>query len=88
MFIDIVTPPRWVAEDTIEMVDLDLDVVMTADGSIEVEDEDEFAEHQLTYGYSPEMITSAEVETRRIVTMLEHRQEPFFEVADAWLKQV
>lgn len=36
------------------MVDLDLDVVRRFDGSAEILDEDEFAEHQVRYGYPPE----------------------------------
>ncbi len=88
MFIDIVTPPVWVSEDRVEMVDLDLDVVVHADGTIEIEDEDEFEVHQVKYGYSAEMIRMAEAETKRVVSMLENRQEPLFEVADSWLRKV
>ncbi len=84
-FVDIVTPPVWVSENRYEMVDLDLDVAVHLDGTIEVQDEDEFEIHQLRYGYTEEMVGTALSETRRIVDLLERRSEPFFEVAGHWL---
>lgn len=87
-FVDIVTPPVWVSENRYEMIDLDLDVIVQHDGTVEIDDEDEFQIHQIKYGYSKEMILRAEAETERIVGELENRKEPFFEVADAWLSLV
>jgi hypothetical protein len=86
--VDIVTPPVWVSEDRYEMIDLDLDVAVYRDGTVEIQDEDEFAIHQRQYGYSAEMIRRANEETQRIVTALEQRQEPFFDVAASWLSRV
>ena len=51
---------HWVAGDQVEMVDLDLDVVRGFDGSAQILDEDEFAEHQVRYGYPPEVTGHAE----------------------------
>jgi hypothetical protein len=87
-FVDIVTPPRWVSPDRYEMIDLDLDVVVHRDGTIEIADEDEFEIHQIRYGYSPEMIERALAETDWVVDALRRHAEPFFEVADSWLRQV
>lgn len=87
-FIDIVTPPVWVSENRYEMIDLDLDVAVRQDGTIEVQDEDEFEVHQIRYGYTEEMIRRAKSETDRIVAALEKRDEPFFAVADAWLSRM
>lgn len=87
-FVDIVTPPVWVSEDRYEMIDLDLDVIVDQDGDVLVEDEDEFEVHQVKYGYGVEMIERAVAETARIVTALENREEPFFEVAETWLTRV
>lgn len=70
------------------MIDLDLDVVVTQDGTVDVDDEDEFAVHQVEFGYSEEMIRRAERETRRIVAELEGRREPFFAVAGSWLARL
>lgn len=87
-FVDIVTPPVWVSKDRYEMIDLDLDVVVRQDGTIEIEDEGEFEVHRVQYGYSPEMVSRAIAETERIVDALDDRQEPFFDVAAAWLSRV
>jgi protein associated with RNAse G/E len=70
------------------MVDLDLDLAIRHDGDVEIQDEDEFLEHQVRYGYSEEMIDRATGETERIRRELESRHEPFFEVAEAWLRRV
>ena len=88
LFIDIVTPPVWVSPNRYEMIDLDLDVGITVDNEIVVEDEDEFEIHQVKFGYSDEMIRRARSETDRIVTALENQEEPFFEVAARWLARV
>lgn len=87
-FVDIVTPPVWVDENRYEMIDLDLDVLMAQDGTVIIEDEDEFEVHQVQFGYTEEMIQRAEMETRRIVVELESRREPFFAVAAAWLARI
>jgi protein associated with RNAse G/E len=87
-FVDIVTPPHWVSGNRYEMIDLDLDVVVRQDGTVEVEDEDEFATHQVQYAYPIEMIEGAEAETVRVVEMLRRREEPFFETAAGWLEKL
>lgn len=87
-FVDIVTPPVWLSENRYEMIDLDLDVARRNDGTIEVQDEDEFEIHQVQYRYTDEMIRRATEETKRIVEVFERGSEPFFEVAAAWLARV
>jgi uncharacterized protein len=87
-FVDIVTPPRWVSPWRYEMIDLDLDVALRQDGSVEIQDEDEFEVHQVRYGYSHDMIERAVAETAWVVEALEARREPFFETASSWLSRV
>ncbi len=88
MFVDINTPPRWIGDGRYEMIDLDLDVGMTHDGEIVVEDEDEFALHQVQLEYTAEMIRGARQTTEAIIEALASRAEPFFDVAEAWLNRV
>jgi hypothetical protein len=83
-FVDITTQPVRTG-DRIEMIDLDLDVLVKADGQVLIEDEDEFQVHRVRYGYSGEMIERARAETEQVTRMLRRRQEPFFEVAAHWL---
>lgn len=87
-FVDIVTPPLWVTENRYEMIDLDLDVVVHQDGTVEVVDEDEFEVHQVEYEYTPEMVSGAVAETERIVDALNSGREPFFGVAASWLARL
>ena len=88
MFVDINTPVRWIGDGRYEMIDLDLDVGMTHEGEIVVEDEDEFEIHQVSYGYSQEMIDGALEATQWVREALANRQEPFFDVAAYWLRKV
>lgn len=87
-FVDIATVPTFVSDDRVEMIDLDLDVVVRQDGSVFVDDEDEFAVHQLRYGYTGEEIRMARETTDRMAKSLRSREEPFFDVARSWWNQV
>lgn len=87
-YVDITTVPLWSRVDgvaTVSMVDLDLDVVERRNGRIYVDDEDEFADHQVEFAYPPELVTSAEAEARRMLVLVETQAEPFATVAEAWL---
>ena len=53
VYVDVTTPAQWgegAGVGVVRLVDLDLDVVRRWDGSVLVEDEDEFAEHQVALG--------------------------------------
>jgi hypothetical protein len=65
LYVDITTTPVWQGE-LVTAVDLDLDVIRRFDGTWFVDDEDEFAEHQHTYGYPAEVIAAAEAECARV----------------------
>jgi protein associated with RNAse G/E len=74
--------------DTVEMIDLDLDVVRwRADGSAGILDEDEFLEHQETYGYPQHIIDKARATTASLLLAVEARVEPFGDVGPAWLQR-
>jgi hypothetical protein len=88
LYIDITTVPRWIADDHVEMVDLDLDVVRRFDGSAEILDEDEFAEHQVRYGYPPEVTSRAEQAASAMLAAVTSGTEPFRQVCRAWLAKV
>jgi hypothetical protein len=88
LYIDITTVPRWVTGDHVEMVDLDLDVVRYFDGSAEILDEDEFAEHQVRYGYPPEVAGHAERAASAMLAAVTSDAEPFGQVCRGWLARV
>ncbi|GEO29128.1 hypothetical protein TAE01_09380 [Terrabacter aerolatus] len=70
VYVDMTTEPVWqrrgaAGSDSgpvweVTMVDLDLDVVLTRDGHLYVDDEDEFAEHRVELDYPPEVVALAE----------------------------
>ncbi|MEO6414375.1 MAG: DUF402 domain-containing protein [Pedococcus sp.] len=66
LYVDITSVPQW-QDDLVTAVDLDLDVIRRFDGSWYVDDEDEFAEHQVAYAYPGDVITGAEAECARVV---------------------
>lgn len=61
-YVDITTPARWDTGDGVPVLrcaDLDLDVVRAQDGRVYVDDEDEFAEHQVSLAYPPHVVAGA-----------------------------
>ncbi len=76
VYIDVTTRPR-VDDEAIHAVDLDLDVIRLWDGEVRVLDEDEFAEHQILYGYPPEVIAQARATTDALVALLAAGVQPF-----------
>lgn len=58
-YADVVTPAVWHGDALVTMVDLDLDVVRTADGDVLVVDQEEFLLHQRVLGYAPEWVERA-----------------------------
>jgi uncharacterized protein len=89
VYCDISTPAQWRGPDEVTMIDLDLDVVrVRADHRVFVDDEDEFAEHQIRYGYSPEVISRAEEAAAWLLEAVGARAEPFGSASEAWLDKV
>ena len=84
IYVDVATTPVQLA-DAVEAVDLDLDVVRLRDGTVQVLDEDEFAEHQLLYGYPADVIAQAEATTAELVARITAATEPFGAVGAAKL---
>lgn len=83
VYVDMTTPPVWDGS-TVHAVDLDLDVIEDPDGRVWVDDEDEFAEHQVTLGYPAEVIALATASRDRIRALLTARRGPFDGVAGDW----
>lgn len=77
IYCDITTQVRWRSADEVTMIDLDLDVRRLRDGTVELLDEDEFAEHQVKYGYPAEVIMQAQRSARWLQAALGDGTEPF-----------
>ncbi|MGI5282920.1 DUF402 domain-containing protein [Nonomuraea polychroma] len=87
IYVDVTTVPEW-SDGEVTMVDLDLDVIRTPDGRLVVDDEDEFAEHQVLLGYPPELITQAEGSARWLLDAVGERKGPFGGAHLEWLAMV
>jgi hypothetical protein len=85
VYVNIGTPCERL-RGRVRQVDLDLDVVRTWNGKVEILDEDEFAEHQLELGYPADLIDRARAATTEVAAMLADRTEPFDRAAERWLE--
>ena len=85
IYVNIGTPCEW-SSNRIRQVDLDLDVIRTRSGSVEILDEAEFIAHQTRFRYPSELIEGARRATSQVVEMLERREEPFDRASRRWLE--
>jgi protein associated with RNAse G/E len=77
MYCDITAPATWTGMTQVTMVDLDLDVIRTHRGKVNLLDQDEFAVHQVSYGYPADVIRQATHTADQVVTASRNRTEPF-----------
>lgn len=85
IYCDVTTPVRWSSASEVTMVDLDLDVLRKRDGTVLLDDEDEFAEHQVKYGYPPDVVSEAENSAAWLKDALANGREPFTTVYRSYL---
>ena len=89
VYVDITTPSEWSAdESTVRAVDLDLDVNKEPDGRIWVDDEDEFAEHQVTLGYPEDVVKAAIRSCEDVLRAVTEGADPFSGVHREWLARL
>ncbi|MGW0806890.1 DUF402 domain-containing protein [Nonomuraea sp. NPDC002799] len=72
-------------EHEVTMLDLDLDVIRMRDGRLILDDEDEFAEHQVTLGYPPALITQAQNTAQWLLDAVGNKKGPFGGAHLKWL---
>lgn len=87
VYCDVTTPVRFETSDLVTAIDLDLDVIRYVDGTVYVDDEDEFAEHQLEYAYPPDVIASAR-KSCDWLTAAVTSEEPFVSAYRPYLERV
>jgi uncharacterized protein len=87
LYVNINTPVVY-EPDRFVVVDLDLDVVRLVDGTASIVDQDEFAEHQVRYGYPPDVIAETLRVTDDVLAAVEAGQAPFTGgVAESWIER-
>lgn len=88
IYVDVTTPTTWTSETHATTFDLDLDVVLRRDGTLYIDDEDEFEAHRVEYGYPPDLIDNAQRTAVEMLEVVRERVEPFGDVWRRWLEKV
>ena len=88
LYVDVTTPPQWPSDGHVTMVDLDLDVFRRRDGTVVVDDEDEFLEHQIAFGYPQDVVATAQATTEYLLEAVTSRREPFGSAGEAWMERL
>jgi hypothetical protein len=83
VYVDVTVPPTW-SGSTVNACDLDLDVVRELDGRVRVDDEDEFALHQVSFEYPAEVIAAARASADRLVALIGGGHPPYDGTARPW----
>lgn len=86
LFVDMTTRPRWHGS-RVGMVDLDLDVIVLRDGSLFVDDEDEFDEHRVALGYPDDIVALARRTAEEVFEAVATGAEPFGSAGTRWLQE-
>ena len=87
-YIDLATPAVWDG-DVLRSIDLDLDVIRRSDGTVYLDDEDDFLAHRELYGYPDDVVRAAETNAAMLLDAVRQRRAPFDGVtASAWLARL
>jgi uncharacterized protein len=83
-YVDMTTVPKWDGR-TIRAVDLDLDVVEALDRTVYVDDQDEFDEHRVAFGYPRDVVDLAMATRDVVLTAVRDKYPPFDGTSAPWL---
>ncbi|WP_049567876.1 DUF402 domain-containing protein [Nonomuraea sp. SBT364] len=86
VYVDVTTVPEW-RDGEVTMIDLDLDVIRMRDGRLILDDEDEFAEHQVVLQYPSDVIQRAEETARWLLDEVGRRRGVFGGAHMRWLSK-
>lgn len=94
VYVDITDGHRWSRVLTAQgrglrmtCSDIDLDVVRRFTGECYIDDEDEFAEHQVALAYPADLVAATRATADRIYAQVCAAAEPFATVGPAWLER-
>ena len=88
VYVDITTVPVWTDGGTVAVFDLDLDVVRGWTGRVWVDDEDEFADHRVRFGYPDDLVRLAIGSCDTVRAAVESRAAPYDATSRAWLAEL
>jgi protein associated with RNAse G/E len=86
IYVDMTTVPVWLSDTHVQAIDLDLDVIRTWSDEVIIDDEDEFAEHQVLLRYPPEIVALAEASRDRVHAAILDERAPYDGSHEPWLR--
>ena len=86
-YVDIVTPAK-ITDEEVLFTDLDLDVIRRQDGTVLLDDEDEFLEHSAALAYPEAWIDKARTTAAEVHLRLDSLDEPFDAACRMWRGRV
>jgi hypothetical protein len=84
--VDIVLPVRWL-DDVLEEVDIELDLLRSIDGSVQVRDRDEFDRVRAEWVMPDNIANEALATSERLGELIARAAEPFGGVGLSWLRR-
>lgn len=87
IYVDVTTPAAWDG-DVLRATDLDLDVVRGFNGTVIIDDEDEFLDNQAAFDYPTDVIAAARVSADELRAAVEGGVAPYDETHLRWLDQL
>jgi hypothetical protein len=84
--VDIVLPVQWV-NDALEEVDLELDILRSADGSVRVRDQREFDRVREAWAMPADIAAQAELTCKEVRELVALGAEPFGNAGRVWLSR-
>jgi hypothetical protein len=88
-YVDITTPATWSDDDAeVRAIDLDLDVIKGTTGRVWVDDEDEFAAHQVSLGYPADVVDAAVRSCEDVLRAVTDGSAPYDGSAREWITRL
>ena len=89
VYVDITTPCEWAEDGSwVRAIDLDLDVVKGPTGRLWIDDEDEFAAHQVTLGYPADVVEAAVRSCGEVLEAVRDGAPPYDGSAARWIARL
>jgi uncharacterized protein len=82
-YVNVALPSTW-HDGTLRFVDLDLDLIWRADGTVILDDEDEFDLHRVRFAYPVEVVERAWRAVDEVRELIARQQAPFDGTLYAW----
>lgn len=82
-YIDLMSVAEWEG-NTVRAIDLDLDVIRDFDGRIWLDDEDEFEDHRVRFGYPDDLVRTVRHTADQLLADVRADAEPYASVYAEW----